>query len=146
MFENILVMTDFSPDADFAVSTAVNLAKTYKTKLTILHVIHDESNLPFYLSSLQFEELNKAIKDEVERKFEELKEKIKLLNTIPFETKIRRGSSYAQGVMEMEEETYDLVVVGSHGQSALRKFFYGSTSEKIIRRAPISVLVTKMPD
>lgn len=136
-------MTDFSEDADYSVSVAVQLAKSFNTKLTILHVIHDESQLPFYLSSIQYEELNKAIMSEVERKFKGYKEKIVDLENVQYETKIRRGSSYAQGIIEMEEGSYDLVVIGSHGQSALKKFFYGSTSEKIIRRAPISVLVTK---
>lgn len=145
MFKHILSMTDFSDDSDYSVSVAVQLAKSFNANLTILHVIHDESQLPFYLSSIQYAELNKAIVAEVERKFNEYKEKIVDLNNIQYETKIRRGSSYAQGVMEMEEGCYDLVVIGSHGQSALKKFFYGSTSEKIIRRAPISVLVTKKP-
>jgi nucleotide-binding universal stress UspA family protein len=145
MFKNILSMTDFSEDADYSVSVAVQLAKSFNTKLTILHVIHDESQLPFYLSSIQYEELNKAIMSEVERKFKGYKEKIVDLENVQYETKIRRGSSYAQGIIEMEEGSYDLVVIGSHGQSALKKFFYGSTSEKIIRRAPINVLVTKKP-
>ena len=144
MFKNILSMTDFSEDADYAVSTAIQLAKSFGAKLTILHIIHDESQLPFYLSSIQYEELNKAIIVEIERKFREYQEKMADLKNIQYITKIRRGSSYAQGIIEMEEGDYDLVVIGSHGQSALKKFFYGSTSEKIIRRSPISVLVTKM--
>ncbi len=136
-------MTDFSDDAEYAISIAVELAKSFNANLTILHVIHDESQLPFYLSSIQFESLNEAIVAEVERKFKDYEKKYSDLKSIQYKTKIRRGSSYAQGIIEIEEGNYDLVVIGSHGQSALKKFFYGSTSEKIIRRSPISVLVTK---
>ena len=143
MFKNILSMTDFSEDADYSVSIAVELAKSVNAKLTILHIIHDESQLPFYLSSIQFEALNEAIVAEVEKRFKEYETKFKDLKSIQYQTKIRRGSSYAQGIIEIEENDYDLVVLGSHGQSAIKKFFYGSTSEKIIRRSPISVLVTK---
>jgi nucleotide-binding universal stress UspA family protein len=143
MFKNILSMTDFSDDAEYAISIAVELAKSFNANLTILHVIHDESQLPFYLSSIQFESLNEAIVAEVERKFKDYEKKYSDLKSIQYKTKIRRGSSYAQGIIEIEEGNYDLVVIGSHGQSALKKFFYGSTSEKIIRRSPISVLVTK---
>jgi nucleotide-binding universal stress UspA family protein len=143
MFKNILSMTDFSDDADYSVSIAVELAKSFNAKLTILHVIHDESQLPFYLSSIQFESLNEAIVAEVEKRFKEYEKKYIDLKSIQYKTKIRRGSSYAQGIIEIEEGNYDLVLIGSHGQSALKKFFYGSTSEKIIRRSPISVLVTK---
>jgi nucleotide-binding universal stress UspA family protein len=145
MFQRILSMTDFSDDADYAVSIAIGLSKTFGAQLTILHVIHDESQLPFYLSALQYEELNKVIMAEIDRKFKNYIDKFPDLKNIQYKTKIRKGSSYAQGILEMEEGNYDLVVIGSHGQSALKKFFYGSTSEKIIRRAPINVLVTKKP-
>ena len=143
MYKNILVMTDFSADADYALDTAVSLVKSFGAKLTILHVAHDESQLPVYLSSLQYEDIDKIIKKEVEKNFERLATKISSLGDIEYKTILRRGSPYVQGVLAIEEGEYDLVVIGSHGTTGVKKFFYGSTSEKIIRRSPISVFVTK---
>jgi nucleotide-binding universal stress UspA family protein len=44
-----------------------------------------------------------------------------------------------------EEAQADLVVVGSHGHSAVERFFIGSVSEKVLRHAHCSVLIVKPP-
>jgi nucleotide-binding universal stress UspA family protein len=44
-----------------------------------------------------------------------------------------------------ERSQADLVVVGSHGHSAVERFFIGSVSEKVLRHAPCSVLMVKRP-
>ena len=36
----------------------------------------------------------------------------------------------------------DLIVIGSHGRSGLRKMFLGSTTERVLREAPAPVLIT----
>ncbi|MCG6892475.1 MAG: universal stress protein [Desulfobacteraceae bacterium] len=43
----------------------------------------------------------------------------------------------------MENGKYDLVFAGSHGRSDLKKIVMGSTAEKVLRRSPISVFVTR---
>jgi nucleotide-binding universal stress UspA family protein len=47
-------------------------------------------------------------------------------------------------VRQLEEDAYDLVVVGSHGRRGFRRFTLGSTAAATIRRAATSVLV--VPD
>ena len=143
MYKNILAMTDFSEDADYALDIALSLVRSFGAKLTILHVAHDESQLPVYLSSLQYEEVDEMIKKEVKKNFDRLVAKVPSLKGIEYKTLLRRGSPYVQGIIAIEEGEYDLVVIGSHGESGIKKFFYGSTSEKIIRRSPTSVFVTK---
>lgn len=39
----------------------------------------------------------------------------------------------------------DLIVVGSHGRTGIQRFLLGSVSERIVRYAPCSVLVIKLP-
>ncbi len=41
MFKRILFCTDFSENAGLAFTYALNLARTYRAKLFILHVIQD---------------------------------------------------------------------------------------------------------
>ena len=36
----------------------------------------------------------------------------------------------------------DLIVISSHGRSGLRKLFLGSTTERVLREAPVPVLIT----
>ncbi len=44
-----------------------------------------------------------------------------------------------------EQLTPDLIVVGSHGRSGISRFLLGSVSEQVLRYAPCSTLVIKLP-
>lgn len=44
-----------------------------------------------------------------------------------------------------ESSQADLMVVGSHGHSAVERFIMGSVSEKVLRHAPCSVMIVKQP-
>jgi nucleotide-binding universal stress UspA family protein len=58
-------------------------------------------------------------------------------------TEIRSGDA-ALGLLQVaEEEGADLIVVGSHGQSATERFLLGSVSEKVLRHAHCSVLIAR---
>lgn len=142
-FKHILVMTDFSEDAYYATEVAAKMAKMGGCKLTIMHVAHDESQICLYFDQEKMDEIKKKIDDEVEKKFNDLIEKIPELKDIEVKKVIRRGVPYVESLLEIEKGIYDLVVMGSHGQSGIRKFFFGSTVEKVARRSPVSVLVTR---
>ncbi len=47
-----------------------------------------------------------------------------------------------QGILNrLDAESYDLVVMGSHGRRGLRRFLVGSVAEATVRHAPCSVVV-----
>jgi len=50
----------------------------------------------------------------------------------------------AEAIIE-ESFGYDAVVIGSHGTGGLIQYVFGSTSYKIIKHAPVSVLVVRSP-
>jgi nucleotide-binding universal stress UspA family protein len=39
----------------------------------------------------------------------------------------------------------DLIVMGTHGRTGVERLLLGSVAEKVLRDAPCSVLVVKMP-
>ena len=56
------------------------------------------------------------------------------------------GDSPAWGVIKKAEESKaDLVVVGSHGRTAMGRFFLGSVSHKIVTNAPCTVRISRNP-
>lgn len=142
-FQNVLVLTDFSKGSDEALTVAVKFAERFGSKLTILHVIQDESNLSFVLSNPEYMALEDKIKKHTEKMFKDLIEKIPGLKAIPHETKTNKGIPYISCLYEIENGQYDAVFLGSHGRSDLKHIFVGSTSEKVLRRAPISVFVVR---
>jgi nucleotide-binding universal stress UspA family protein len=63
----------------------------------------------------------------------------------PVDTELRTGHP-AVGLMEAAEAwNADLLVVGAHGMSAVERLLMGSVSEHVLRHAPCSVLVVKIP-
>lgn len=50
------------------------------------------------------------------------------------------------GILESAERWgADLIVVGTHAQGALERFFLGSSAEKIVSRSPVPVLTVRLP-
>ncbi len=143
LYKNILVMTDFSKDSDNAVKAACIMAKHLDAKLHILHVIHDESKISTYISSKVYESIRKRIDEETEELFEKMDERIPEIVGVDYKKILRRGVPSEECLLEIDKGNYDLVVIGSHGRSGLKKFVMGSTAEKILKKSPISVHVTK---
>lgn len=142
-FENVLVLTDFSKDSDEALLDAVKFAEKFGSKLTILHVVQDETNLSFVLSNSEYHNLEKKLEKHAQQMFEALEEKIPGLKNVQHANKIRKGIPYINSLYEIETGNYDVVFMGTRGRSNLKHIFVGSTAEKVLRRSPISVFVAR---
>jgi nucleotide-binding universal stress UspA family protein len=142
-YRNLLVLTDFSKDSDQAVKAAVDFAKKYNASLTILNVVRDTHNLTYVLSDSEFHNLERKLEKHAETQFDKMEAAIPELMEIGYKRKIRKGTPYISCLYEIENGNYDLVFAGSHGRSDLKKSIMGSTAEKVLRRSPISVFVTR---
>jgi nucleotide-binding universal stress UspA family protein len=71
------------------------------------------------------------------------------LVAIAGEKKVKARDLVVQGKPSSEvlrvaaEEQVDLIVVGTHGKGLLDKAIFGSTTERVIRRAPCPVLTCR---
>jgi|GEM_PF-3446501 len=142
-YKNVLVLTDFSKDSDEAVKAAVDFAKKYNSRLTILNVIRDTHNLTYVLSDSEYHNLERKLEKHAEQQFDNMETAIPELVEIGYTRKIRKGTPYISCLYEIENGDYALVFAGSHGKSDLKKAVMGSTAEKVLRRSPISVFVTR---
>jgi nucleotide-binding universal stress UspA family protein len=142
-YQNVLVLTDFSKDSDEAVKAAIDFAKKYNSRLTVLNVVRDIPNLTFVLSDSEYHRLERKLEVHAEEQFDKMETAIPELAEIGYKRKIRKGTPYISCLYEIENGNYDLVVAGSHGKSDLKKVVMGSTAEKVLRRSPISVFVTR---
>ena len=142
-YQNVLVLTDFSKDSDEAVKAAVDFAKKYNSRLTVLNVVRDTYNLTYVLSDSEYNSLERKLRQHAEELFDKMETEIPELAEIGYERKIRTGTPYISCLYEIEKGNYDLVFAGSHGRTDLKKIVMGSTAEKVLRRSPISVFVTR---
>jgi universal stress protein A len=63
------------------------------------------------------------------------------------ETLFAVGSAWNEIVTAAEKDKLvDLIVIGTHGRTGIKRLFMGSVAEKVIRHAPCSVLVVRSQD
>ncbi len=147
--ERILVPTDFS-DHDgegsiLAVKQAFGIASQYKSEVILLHVLtEDIYRKPlFFLDDDKIEELKEKVAANAKEELDRIIADHANGYDISVKTKIRYGVAYDEILKEEKESAIDLIAISSRGQSLLHEFFYGSTTERVVRRATCSVLVVR---
>jgi nucleotide-binding universal stress UspA family protein len=143
--EKILVPTDFSKDSDTALQEALEVAETFNSKIYLFHVIPAEAG--FSIMETFDEETQKKVREGLEKKteaaFKDQIKKFPLSKKMEIITKVSKGVPYKEILEFQKEIDADVIVIARHGRSAFEEFFFGSTSEKIVRRAECSVLLVK---
>jgi nucleotide-binding universal stress UspA family protein len=69
-----------------------------------------------------------------------------VLGTVPVQEVIEEGEAAEAICREAAERHADVIVVGSHGRTGVRRLFLGSVSERVVRHAPCPVLVVRVPE
>lgn len=122
----ILLPTDFSEATESAAQWAAWLAGQLGAELVLLHVLEEDGDV--YRSRGSF------IRSELERWRERFG---------GHRAEVRPG--FPQEVIPevCRELGADLVCVGTHGRSGIRRVFFGSVAEQVVRTCPIPVLTVR---
>ena len=136
-FKNIVAATDFSQVSSRAVEYAANIAAHNDSQLYVLHASPPEVRLPIPLDPLPA-----SLDPEIIYAKESLYKvaKSKSLQTLKHEEILERGDVWDVVKDVAENKRADLVVVGTHARTGLRKLVLGSVAEEIFRRAACPVL------
>jgi len=145
--KKILFATDFSDNSKYALTYALSFAKQYNAKLYILHVIQQPSYPLGMYAEISFDAMdkfNRNISDAVEKEMQALREK-DLQGFTDYECLIVHGTPFLEILRTAKEKEADLIVVGTHGRTGLDHVLFGSTAEKVVRRAPCPVVSVRLP-
>ena len=141
MYKEILIATDGSEPSKEAEDHGLMLAKRFEASVTALYV--EEINVPtamignyLFLVEEQIEQIEKAGKKIVE---DVVKKGEKMGVTV---TPLLVKGHPAHEIIEHAKD-YDIVVVGTIGRSGLSYLLTGSVAEKVVRHAPVPVLVVR---
>ncbi len=142
--KTILFPTDFSNGARAAMDHAVSLASDYKAKLILLYVIQDISIAEWYIpSSLSVtdlvEEMQKSAWKEMDKWTAEVSAKVGDVAKA-----VVRGVPFVEIIKTAKEKNADLIVIGTHGRTGIDHMLFGSTAEKVVRKAPCPVLTVRI--
>jgi nucleotide-binding universal stress UspA family protein len=133
--KNILYLTDFSIAARAAAPFAVELARTYGSKIHALHCRPPIVNPMTPPESWRSAEAAAAA--EAEKQKQELRE---TLHDVSPDIMIMEGSVGENVAWAIEDENIDLLVMGTHGRSGIGKLLLGSVAEEVFRQAHCPVL------
>ncbi len=144
--KSILVPTDFSEYSDKALQVARDLAKQFKSRIYLLHVVGtDVPYLPYYALDRQTVDLvEKGKLAAARKKLDEQLGKFPVSKSIKITTVIRQGDPYYELILnEQQEKKIQLIVIASHGKTGLLSHLIGSVAERVLRSAQCPVLLVR---
>jgi nucleotide-binding universal stress UspA family protein len=140
--KKILIPTDFSQHAEYALKVAAQIAKKHNGEIILLHMLelphqsedavlsgHDLPEIMFFKNAAiaKLESLMEA----------DFLEGLKVSEVIQFELAF-------DGILKIiQKNDIDLIVMGSHGASGFKDMFIGSNAEKVVRHSEVPVLIIK---
>jgi nucleotide-binding universal stress UspA family protein len=142
--KKILYPTDFSDSSLEALRYAVSFARDFRAKLVLMHVVNEQIfseglNLPRVTAP---EALEQELSAEAERRLKALIPADERAG-LDRETVILRGLPFLEIVRYAKDNDIDLIVIGTHGRSGLEHVIFGSTAERVVRKAPCPVLTVQ---
>ena len=142
---NILVPTDFSECAQWALDMACAMSQLYDGKIHIYHSADLPDDWELLPPEVKYrDELNKSVALGIKQKLETLKSQCEEAG-IPTEIHYT-GGEFVENIVEvLEKVDIDLIIMGSYGASGKKEWFIGSNTQKIIRSIHKKVLVIKNP-
>ncbi|MBE0649034.1 MAG: universal stress protein [Bacteroidales bacterium] len=134
-FNNIvLIPTDFSEVCDNAVNHGVELARSLKYKVTILHVINRETK-----TKLRKEDLDISY---IAKKLTDYKKQHETDSGVQIDTMYVEGSIFSVINEVAVNIKANLMVLGTHGKKGLQHLF-GSFALKVVLESPVPVIVVQ---
>lgn len=144
----ILYPTDFSEYSLAALPYAVNLTQQNDAKLYCLHIVEipkEEFLLSEYMVSVDVPHVSedKVIRTARARLDKFVNENLSSVEKLT--SRVLIGTPFIEIIRYAREQSIDLIVIGTHGRSALATMLLGSVAEKVVRKAPCPVLSIRHP-
>jgi nucleotide-binding universal stress UspA family protein len=143
-FDTILFATDFSESSDHAFSYALALAQQFKSRLIILHVINEPVDLRgFYVPHVSFENLEKEIEEGAQKMMERFCTS-HVRDHDNYHCEIVTGIPYEEILKRAEADKVSFIVLGTQGRSGIDHLLFGSTAERVVRKAKCAVVTVRL--
>ena len=142
--QRVLIPVDYSDQARRALEYAADLAESFRASLDVVHCWDRPTFLPDNVfierPGAPRRSLAEVLREDAEREMREFLARC----TLPAGIEITRhliGGEPAATVLELlKSGKYDVVVIGTRGQSGVRQFLLGSVAGRLVRLSPIPVI------
>jgi nucleotide-binding universal stress UspA family protein len=142
----ILIPIDFSENSKQALRYANSFGTMFSSELILVYVIEPVLYPPDFslgqitVSTPGLQEIDSRAREELSR----LAEEERALG-LTVKSLVRTGKPFVEIIQCAKDEDVDLIIISSHGHSGMEHILFGSTSEKVVRKAPCPVLTLREP-
>lgn len=150
--QRILACVDLSEYSKLTMDYAVGLARSLMTDVTVLNVINIRDVEAIRTVSIHFPQ-DIDIEQYVERTKQQRMHQLEAMIDKDFSsdkkrihTVIKTGIPFKTIMETIDEENFDLVVIGNKGRGNIAGTLFGSNAEKILRHSKVPVLSVRKND
>lgn len=140
--KNILCATDFSDFSNHAIPYGIALAREFKARLFLCHVIDLSSAAIYGEAVLALEEQQKRMTKHAQEEMTRLMSR----ESIDWEPLITVGNAAHEVARVAAERKIDITITASHGRAGLKRLILGSVTERLMRTLPCPLLVVRSPE
>jgi len=148
MYRRILVPIDGSDTAQRGLQEALGLAKAFDSSLVLLHVVEYYPVMMEMATATTWEQVTSDLRTHGQQVLERAHDAAKAAGIA---SEIHLEDAAASRVCDVivdqaREHHCDLIVMGTHGRRGLEHALVGSDAERVIRLAPVAVLLVREPE
>ncbi len=138
----ILVPVDFSKHSIKALQYAKSFAQQFHASIIMLHVVEPIIYpADFNLGQVNFPMIEKQLQEKSKKDLENLGKKY--LGTVSYKTLVQVGAPFLEILACAKAKKTDIIIVATHGRTGMEHVLFGSTAEKVVRKANCPVLVVR---
>ncbi len=140
----VLHPTDFSRASTAAFKRAVDMAKSNRAELLLVHVMVPAVPLmgDGYVSPKVYEDLEAAARSAAQKQLRKLVDKAKQAGA-RVKGLLLEGVAHERIAQAARSRKADLVVIGTHGRTGFAKLFLGSVASRVLAVSPCPVLTVR---
>ncbi|MFW6436786.1 MAG: universal stress protein [Halococcoides sp.] len=137
MYERILLPTDGSTEMETVIDHAADLAREHGATIHAVYVV-DTATMGRMPVDSSWESLAEMLREDGERALDAVAERV---GEVPLERDLREGAPSRAIVEHAEASDCDVIVMGTHGRGGIDRLLLGSVAERVVRTAPVPVVV-----
>jgi nucleotide-binding universal stress UspA family protein len=143
VFTNILCPVDFSPDSERALAAALALARAASGHVTLVTVVD-----PLLEAGASAAGVDEALHAQTQQELRRLLDRAApgLPAASVAAVSVRVGKPVKEILAQADESNADVIVMGMRGIGGAQKLLLGSTSQQVLERSAVPVLVVPPPD
>jgi nucleotide-binding universal stress UspA family protein len=146
-YKRIVCPVDFSESSLHALRYAMSLAQEADGALTVLHVVSSELDDARDLPDIAYDE-TRSIGDFLKQREDALRHRLQeatrgVHEFCEVESLLTHGKPWSEVLRVAAEKHSDLIVMGVHGRGAADLWFFGSTTQQVVRQAACPVLTLR---